>query len=151
MRTKEITKAYMESKPLTNVEFKKVLDQQYCYPEIVNDLLRIINLDLQGINGKTYIALMNAVQLGIIIGKRRERSRKKVHLFTPSSSIEIKKQQISTSVKMWRNMNEWELLDVITELKAMTKENSWYQVKENLLSQARSIYYHNFIREETHE
>lgn len=145
MRTNEITKIYIEGKPLTDIEFKKILDHQYICPEILNDLLRIVKFDLQDANAKTYIVLLNAIQLGIIMGKRSERIRRKLDLFTPMSSVDMEKERISKSIKIWGNMDEWDLIEVIKELKSITKEDKLYQVKENLLTTARAIYSKKFI------
>ena len=150
MRTSEIMKIYKEIMPVTRVEFKKLLGKQFVCPDIVNDLLAIERNEWREVNG-IRMALVNAINLGVIIGKKSERNRRKLDLFGPVESIDIKKEQISKSIKMWQNMNERDLLEVITELKSMTNENEWYQLKESLLSQAIAIFYHNFIKEGTHE
>lgn len=151
MRMNEITKVYKENFPITRVEFKKILDQQHICPDIVNDLLSVMNINHKETDLRFNIALMNAIQLGVMIGKQSERHRRKIGLFEFVCPIAKKKEQMSKSIKTWGNMNEWELLEVITELKSMTNENEWYQLKESLLSQARAIFYHNFIKEEINE
>lgn len=148
MRAREMLQIYKDVKPITDIEFKKMLDQQYFCPEVVNDLLRAVNIEKEDVNFKMTIVLMNAIQLGIIIGKRNERVRRKQGLFPPVSNVERKKERISKSFSMWKNMDEWDLLEVITELKSMTKENEWYLLKENLLDNARVIYSKNFVNRE---
>lgn len=140
MKKMEISEMYKGSMPITKSEIRKLLLNQPLLTDIIKDSLTFADLEYKAMNFDYIIALNNALSIGLMLGKREERAKRK-QIQTAKFSNNIGK-----SMRTWKKLNEDELLNVIQELRLMDENHFCYSVKKELLEYAKKIYAKNFIQ-----
>lgn len=144
-KNKEITldQHYKNTAPLTMVELKRVLGKQPLQRTIIEDACCVNGVNWRDLTWEQVFMVNTAINLGAITAVRLERSKKVV-----DGNEAGLLQRLETSVNTWEKLNEFELLDLIKELKVIAPNDKRWEIKDCLLKHARKIYEVKFILSE---
>lgn len=131
-------KFYENTAPLTLVELKKMLGKKPMNMTISEDVCNVCGIEFRDLTWGEFSLLNNAINLGIMIGKKSERKRQK------ETEITTLKNRVEKSVRSWNGFNQGEMEELIRELDGINSNDKRWRIKADLLKIANNIYKEKF-------